>query len=315
MTRVRLRGAPPRSYTAAVIASATRQRLYVVPATQAPTAIVFLRKGPWWILARWDLDTRRVTEGASFKGKLYPRRCDLSPDGTLLSYFALKGKGPDFLGQSGLKCYHALSRVPWLFALAAWPEAGTYTRGHHFVAATEALPMPPAPHGDGAALAKLRLGLARTPPAAYAAERRRGWVEAADCPARGANDMWDERRRVMLEKPRPLGPETLRLEDDGLVDAALGFDNRRPRYRWARGKESAIVERADWCDWDPFGRLLVAGDQRLSILDGDSRKEIWSMDLGSFVANPQPAPEWARTWSGPELPSGPKRSRGPARRR
>ena len=109
-----------------VTASVHRQRLYVIPATQAPTAIVLFRKGSWWILARWDLDTPSFTEGASFKGKLYPRRCDLSPDGRLFSYFALKGKGGEFLGQSGLKTYHAVSRAPWLFALAAWPESGTY---------------------------------------------------------------------------------------------------------------------------------------------------------------------------------------------
>jgi hypothetical protein len=283
-----------------VTASLDRQRLYVIPATQAPNAIVLFRKSSWWILARWDLDTPSFTEGASFKGKLYPRRCDLSPDGRFFSYFALKGKGGEFLGQSCLKTYHAVSRAPWLFALAAWPESGTYTRGQHFVAADEMTPVPPAMHGDATPLSKLRLGLARTPPAAYAAERRRGWVEAADCPARGPNDMWDERRRVVLEKSRPHGGELLRLEDDGLVDSALGFDNRRPRYRWSRGKESVPLEGADWCDWDPFGRLLVAGDERLRILDGSSRKELWSKDLSSLVPNPRVAPDWAHRWFGEE---------------
>lgn len=287
------------SYVGVVTPPVDRQRLYGILATHAPTAIVLFRKGPWWILARWDLDTPSFTEGASFKGKLYPRRCDLSPDGRLFSYFALKGKGGEFLGQSGLKTYHAISRAPWLFALAAWAEAGTYTRGQHFASATEAPPPPTADHGDASKLTQLRLGLVRTPPEAYAAEQRRGWVEAADCPARGPNDMWDERRAVALVKPRPGGAETLRLEDDGLVDSALGFDNRRPRYRWTsgtRGKESASLDGADWCDWDASGRLLVAGQQRLRILDGSSRKELWSKDLSSIVANPRPAPDWAHSW-------------------
>ena len=272
------------------------QRVYVIPATHAPTALVIVRKSGWWILLRWALDTGTVTQGASFKAKLYPRRCDLSSNGELFSYFALQGGRSEFVGQSGLKTYQAISRAPWLFALAAWPEAGTYTRGQHFVAKDDAPPLAAAMHGDATPLAKLGLGLLRTSVASYATERRRGWVEAADCPARGANDMWDERRAVALEKPRPVGVETLRLEDDGLVDSALGFDNRRPRYRWLRGNESVLLEGADWCDWDALGRLLVAKEDALRILDGATRKELSRHDLSSLAPNPQMAPAWAQTW-------------------
>lgn len=272
------------------------QRVYVIPATHAPTALVIVRKSGWWILLRWALDTGAVTQGASFKGKLYPRRCDLSPNGELFSYFALQGGRSEFVGQSGLKTYQAISRAPWLFALAAWPEAGTYTRGQHFVAKGDAPPLAAAMHGDATPLAKLGLGLLRTSVAAYAIERRRGWVEAADCPARGSNDRWDERRKVVLEKPRPVGVETLRLEDDGLVDSALGFDNRRPRYRWLRGKESILIEGADWCDWDASGRLLVASESALCILDGATRSALWRHDLAALAPSPRAAPAWAQTW-------------------
>ena len=275
----------------------TPQRVYVIPATQAPTALVIVRKNGWWILGRWALDTQTFTQGASFKGKLYPRRCDVSPNGELFSYFALKGgAGGPFLGQSGLKTYQAVSRTPWLFALAAWPESGTYTRGQHFTSKAEAPPLAPALHGDATPLTKLGLGLQRTAAAAYATERRRGWGEAADCGVRGANDMWDERRAVMLEKPRPIGVETLRLEHHGLVDSALGFEGGRPRYRWLRGKESVLLDDADWCDWDAFGRLLVANETSLRILDGATRKVLWEKELASLVATPLKAPDWAQTW-------------------
>lgn len=274
----------------------TPQRVYVIPATRATTALVIVRKRGWWILCRWDLQTNAFTEGASFKGKLYPRRCDLSPDGELFSYFALQGGGSAFVGQYGLKTYQAVSRAPWLFALAAWPEAGTYTSGQHFVATRDAPPLAAAVHGDATALAKLGLGLLRTSVASYAIERRRGWSEAADCPVRGPNDMWDERRAVALEKPRPVGVETLRLEDDGIVDSALGFNNRRPRYRWLRGQESVVMEEADWCDWDAFGRLLIANENALRILDGATRKELFRKDLSSLAPNPQVAPAWAQSF-------------------
>jgi hypothetical protein len=272
------------------------QRVYVLPATQAPCALVFVRRNGWWILLRWSFDTGTLTQGASFKGKLYPRRCDLSPNGELFSYFALKGGGGAWLGQDRVKTYQAISRAPWLFALAAWAEAGTYTRGQHFIGKAGAPPLAPAPHGDATPLTKLGLGLLRTSVASYAIERRRGWVEAADCPTRGANDMWDERRAVALEKARPVGVETLRLEDDGVVDSAIGFDNRRPRYRWLRGKESLQIDDADWCDWDGAGRLLVACETSLRVLDGATRKVLWERELASLVARPLRAPEWAQTY-------------------
>jgi hypothetical protein len=62
-------------------------------------------------------------------GTLYPQRCDLSPDGRYLCYFALKGDSTWELGAT----YIAISRLPWLTALVAWRTSGTWTRGAHFV--------------------------------------------------------------------------------------------------------------------------------------------------------------------------------------
>ena len=72
-------------------------RIYALVAANAPTAIVF-RRGPsdWWHLGRWDLETGGFESGAWLRGRLYPRRCDLSPDGALLLAFILKQTGPGF---------------------------------------------------------------------------------------------------------------------------------------------------------------------------------------------------------------------------
>ena len=40
--------------------------------------------------------------------------------------------------------------------------------------------------------------IAVTAAASYAVERRRGWTEAAGTPARGDNDLWDEKRAATL---------------------------------------------------------------------------------------------------------------------
>jgi hypothetical protein len=80
-------------------------------------------------------------------------------------------------------------------ALAAWGEAGTWTRGYHFVdRAAGRAPSLRAEIGD---LAQLRgYDLALTPVVQYAAERRRGWIEHEASAPRAPGDVWDERRGV-----------------------------------------------------------------------------------------------------------------------
>jgi len=66
-------------------------RLYVILARAAPVAVVF-RRGPARRvqIVKWSTDTDRFEEGQWFHGRIYERRCDLSPDGGRLVYFAQK---------------------------------------------------------------------------------------------------------------------------------------------------------------------------------------------------------------------------------
>ena len=97
-------------------------RLYAITAAAAPVAAVIARTSGWFMVARWDLATGAVEPGAWLRGKIYARRCDLSPDGRLLYYFAMKGGKP----------FHAVSWLPWLTALALWRDNSTYTNGGFF---------------------------------------------------------------------------------------------------------------------------------------------------------------------------------------
>ena len=278
-------------------------RMYALLATRAPVAVVF-RHGPHahWSIARWDLTTDALTPGAWLHGSLYPRRCDISPDGRLLYAFVLKGKVYGFLGAKGdMLAYSTVSKVPWLFALAAWKETGTWTRGYHFVEGGSPEERPwdigPPQAGDAGPL-RARYGVARTAPSQYAAERRRGWVEHERCPPRGKNDMWDERRRVVLVRARPGRSERLVLTDEGWDTGPGTIEGRRPTYHLERwGKEEVLAE-VTWADWDPRGRLLVAtADGKLQIRDVD-REEVdvrWERDLSAKAVR-GPAPESARRW-------------------
>lgn len=131
-------------------------RLFVIKAGDAASAVV-IRRGPsrWYQIIQWDMESDRFIDGSWFHGRIYEEKCDLSPDGKLLVYFALKHIK---LGDQHVLSYTALSRSPWLHALAIWPQDTTYGGGGRFLANRQlsirgapyeaALkPFPELPHG------------------------------------------------------------------------------------------------------------------------------------------------------------------------
>ncbi|MFO0663890.1 MAG: hypothetical protein U0174_08065 [Polyangiaceae bacterium] len=105
-------------------------RLFVIMAAEAPTAVV-IRRGPssWSNIVAWRTTDDVFTEGAWFKGRIFAEKCDLSPDGELFVYAAHKGKN---LRTSYSDAWTAVSRPPWLHALALWPLGTTYGGGGRF---------------------------------------------------------------------------------------------------------------------------------------------------------------------------------------
>ncbi len=100
-------------------------------ARDAPVGIV-LRRGPsaWARVSRWHTDTDTLEHGAWFRGRLYEEKCDVSPDGALLVVAAFQGRR---LGTEATDSWTAVSRAPWLHALALWPMGTTYGGGGRFV--------------------------------------------------------------------------------------------------------------------------------------------------------------------------------------
>ncbi|MCU9848562.1 hypothetical protein OEZ60_11120 [Defluviimonas sp. WL0024] len=92
---------------------------------------VILRQGPskQFRLILWHRDTDTFEDGQWLKHKVYPERCDLSPDGRHFLYFALNG---DWSGVSE-GAYSALSRPPYFTALALFPEGSTWGGGGRFL--------------------------------------------------------------------------------------------------------------------------------------------------------------------------------------
>src|SRR5580704_1663034 len=100
--------------------------LFAIMARRAPVAVIF-RRGPskQVLLVKWHLDTDKLEYGQWLKGRIYERRCDLSPSGNLLIYFAASFKPP-------LYSWTAISKPPFLTALALWPKGDTWGGGGVF---------------------------------------------------------------------------------------------------------------------------------------------------------------------------------------
>lgn len=111
---------------ATTVAYGRTARLYALIARQRRVAVI-LRRGPSSMvrLIRWNLGDDRFEPGQWLKARVYERRCDLSPDGDLLCYFAATHRKP-------YGSWTAISHPPNFTALALWPKGDAWGGGGLF---------------------------------------------------------------------------------------------------------------------------------------------------------------------------------------
>lgn len=142
--------------------------------------------------------------------------------------------------------------------------------------------------------------MAFTRAATFAVERRRGWTETADTPPRAPGDAWDEQRslRVTMEKARPGARGGVRLTVRGHYAAfrsSLPYADKDIEYAIVTNGRARSLDDAQWADWAPDGRLLVATrDGRLQIRDGEA--VMFDVDLAALNPTPTPPPADASVW-------------------
>jgi hypothetical protein len=109
--------APPHGRTA---------RLHALIARERRVGVIF-RRGPSNLvrLIRWRLGDDRFEPGQWLKARVYEQRCDLSPAGEFLCYFAGTHRGP-------YGTWTAISRPPYFTALAMWPKGDSWGGGGLF---------------------------------------------------------------------------------------------------------------------------------------------------------------------------------------
>ncbi len=312
-------------------------RVYCIQAREAPIAVVFAR-GPsdWWQIFQWWIDEDRLEPGAWYRGRLYPRRCDISPDGRLLFYFAVRygqqaswppnrWSGQHDHGSGFTNSFTAISRIPYLSALVAREEIGTWFGGGVFLPPEEI----EAPRADSGPDGRLYGGLSQWWPSfdsipeaeqrrwqvlceldeACGFERVHGWNRVGDGRADSVAILGDTNQPTKLQfvygycrKPRPGGAARLRMLRGTSPELYLrDFEDRPVLYLLDRDEELPVrVQDAVWADWSRRGDLLVATDRgtiERRVIASDGIETVWSHDLNGRTPDPQPAPEWAKSWT------------------
>jgi len=282
-------------------------RLYVILARAAPVAVVF-RRGPsrWVQIVKWSTDTDTFEGGQWFHGRIYERRCDLSPDGRFLVYFAQK-INPRTTASGYSYAWTAIGRLPFLTALALWPKGDCWSGGglfkspRHLILNHSALDA--RPHPDHTPPRRLRVtpgvfARGEDGPILSARMQRDGWrlLQQGRYPWTG--------RRFRTEQPEVWerwAPDRKAILVQSLDEIDFGGAAGPYMISYALkggGLKDIPVSGARWADWDQAGRLVFARDGALfsGEIHQEGLREERLVDLNPNKPQPMKAPDWATRW-------------------
>ncbi len=282
-------------------------RLFIILARHAPKAVI-LRRGPtnWTRLILWNTATDEFAYGQWFKGRIYERRCDLSPDGSKFIYFARKISGRTIANQEYTYAWTAISKPPYLTALALWPKGDCWHGGglfdndktvflnHRPITAKphpkhkpQGLKVRPNPNAQGEddPLYSMRLN-------------RDGWEvqQEGRIPYKGMHYFYVTEKPEIRARVHPSGQYQVLMARriDGLKYRELFSVLNR------EGQPVVDTAQVEWADWDQRGRLILLQAGKLLIGQpeptGDSFRLCELADFNSQTPEPIIAPDWATRW-------------------
>jgi hypothetical protein len=222
-------------------------RLYGILARDSPRVVLF-RRGPskQVLLLTWDTSTDKIEEGQWLKGRIYERRCDLSPDGKLLIYFASNQK-------PGFGTWTAISAPPRLTAISLWPKGDAWGGGGLFVTRNHLLLNHSSNQFEMAEgfrlpsrmkVEQFRRGLGEDNPIWAARLERDGWTLIS--------------KDFIWEKTHPTSRHVLRMTLRGMMERGGPWYVMDHAVVDADTGEEHLFERSDWADWSHDGDLLFA---------------------------------------------------------
>ena len=288
-------------------------RLFAILARSSRKAVI-LRRGPskQVALIAWDRSDDSFEIGQWFKGRIYERRCDLSPSGRLFVYFAAKHKGP-------IQTWTGISRPPYLTALALWPNLGTWAGGGLFESENSLLLNQVGGIEDLAKglevpdSLKLRLlprgdSIDEMDSIYHDRLLRDGWTLAEwgarteQKTSRGLNWSYYPARAYERKLVRKKVTQVLRMEVRGLNEPQKGWYTLNFEVFGKEGSSLLRLPGVSWADWDGNGDLLFAEGGKLFRLPWSNHhahgrnaaRELADFSALTFTA--KEAPKRARSW-------------------
>jgi hypothetical protein len=236
-------------------------RLHVLLARDAKIALV-IRRGPSKSVCTvlWNRERDTFKLGQWMRGRIYERRCDLSPDGRRFMYFAMNGRWHSETKGS----WTAISRVPYLKAVGLYAKGDCWHGGGLFLSDEEFWLNDGYGHRELKAASDLRRKVDGHPPEYFGGEcltvyynrlQRDGWVmdkgeyQGATLFERKLPKSWRLRKLAFAEIGAPPGrgcywdAHELRHESTGTV---LAF----PEWEWADFVDGRLV-------WASEGKLCA----------------------------------------------------------
>jgi hypothetical protein len=287
--------------------------LFVIFAREAHQAVIF-RCGPsiWTEIILWDTDADTFTEGHWFRGTIDTYLCDVSPDASKMIYTAEKNHKWWILDSATKHNWTAISRPPYLTALAMWANSDTPGGGYFeddktvYVALTEqAIQAQNQPLPEGFRVQSLfptydigKYDLSVRDGIYYnLLLEKRGW-------ARIEGDFSWNKILHHYESAKVIWWKDSFDHSYSLLwmMPLSGYDHRY-RFRLLRHQSNAEfeVDNCAWADWDQRGRLIYINSGSLFVGNLLSDR-IEPVQIADFSANQRklfPPPAWARTWDQP----------------
>ncbi|MBU0591649.1 hypothetical protein KKF81_06235 [Candidatus Micrarchaeota archaeon] len=250
--------------------------LYAILARKVPVAVIF-RRGPskQVLLIYWKTNSDEFYIGQWLKGRIYPEACDLSPMGDKLLYFAGKFKGK-------YDTWTAVSRPPFLTALALWPKGdcwggGGLFKNENIVIITHRPNEMKLAEGSIPKKIKIECGWSQKNKSRLV---RDGWVIENQYTIRKRNQVKNHKYELINE-----------MADYRIVDI--------------NSQEKISLGRLDWAEWDYSGDLVYAKQGKIYRLSFDRKNRIMDIkdakmliDLSSLKFETRETPEDAKKWFG-----------------
>lgn len=259
-------------------------------------------------MIKWNTSNDEIELGQWFKGRIFERRSDLSPNGTRLVYFASKISRQTLKNKDYTYAWTAISKPPYLTALVLWPKGDRWHGGGIFESNNKLWlnhhPSLAVPHKN------------HQPPRHLTVESNPN-VQGEDSPVftrRMIKTGWIQEQQGKYKLTSKQGWKTeipevwIKKEPRSGIELILTLEEINFKKKGGPHIERFILRKnqheiipilsAQWADFDRSGKLVFTKEGKLfsGYIEANSLKERQIADFNKNTFTELDSPEWAKSW-------------------